>query len=89
MMTLSVHAIVLWAPHGGDKYIPETYSRNLLLLPQRHEQLQKHPQIRLLLAKSHPSRSAKGHSSPRSKVKGIPPVSNLSTFWWRNFLRSA
>ena len=93
MMTLSVHTIVLWARHDGDKQVPQTHSRNLPLLPQRRDQLQKNMQLRLLLAKSCLVRSAKGHSSSRPKWRVGPPASNLSTLlvaygltWCANFL---
>ena len=58
MMTLSVHTNVLW---WRQILILQTYSTNLPLLPQRRDQLQKHPQLRHLGAKSYPLRCACGH----------------------------
>ena len=64
-MSLPVHTIVLGAKRGDDRYINQTSSSHLPHFPWRLDQHQKHPQLRLLLAISHPLRIAKSHSSLR------------------------
>ena len=58
---------------SGRDMVAINYPDNLSLLPQRRDQLQKCPQLRFLLAKSHSLRIAKGHPSPRPKWRVLLP----------------
>ena len=75
-------AIVLWARHGGDEQVPQTYSRNLPLLPQREESATPPPscnELSLALCKRPPLASP--HPSPPLPL--LPSASNILTLGGR------
>ena len=71
-MTPSVPKAVLMARHGGDKYISRTNSRNLSLLPEGRDQLQKSANPSSS-CESDPLPSANGLSSPRPNWRVLLP----------------
>ena len=69
--------IMTWLCRLGTTWWRKINSPDILqtlhLLPWRCDQLQKPPQLRLFREKSDPLRTAKGHSSPRPKLRVLLP----------------